>query len=187
MIALTLHRRDNLSSFIEDFIMPKFVDHTGKKFGKLTVLGLAGKSGNDRKCRVKCDCGTEKEVVQSKLTAKNKPTRSCGCLAKENHFRTHGLTSHKWYSVWKTMVSRCEKPNVKSYKDYGGRGISICYEWRTNLQSYFDWLESKGYGPSLQIDRIDNNGDYCPENCQVVTQKENANNRRDTKRFDIEG
>lgn len=187
MIPSTRQRRYNPGFTCWDNIMPKIVDQTGNKFGKLLVLELGGKSGNDRKCHVRCDCGVEKEVVQSKLTAKTKPIRSCGCLSKENHYRTHERTHHKWYAIWKAMISRCYRPNQKAYKNYGGRGIIVCDEWKNNLDAFFQWLEENQYKKGLQIDRKNNDGNYCPENCRVVTPKENCNNRRDNKRYNVEG
>lgn len=164
--------------------MPKIVDRTGEKHGRLLVLGLAGLRGKDRLCRVRCDCGVEKEVVQSKLTTKTKPIRSCGCLAKDNHYRTHESTSHKLYSIWNSVIGRCYRPNNQSFKNYGGRGIKVCKEWRENPESFFKWLELNDYGAGLQIDRINNDGNYSPENCRVTTPKINSNNRRDTVKYD---
>ena len=167
--------------------MPKTIDRTGERFGKLVVLGLTGKQGNDRKCKVRCDCGVEKEIVQSKLATKTKPVRSCGCLSKENHYRTHGLTSHKFYPIWRSMVGRCYTKSNSAYGNYGGRGIAVCEEWRSNPKAFINWLKLNGYLSGLQVDRIDNNGGYSPENCRVVSAKENSNNRRDTIKYDVFG
>jgi hypothetical protein len=167
--------------------MPKIVDQTGNRFGKLVVLGLAGKSGHDRKCRVRCDCGTVKEIVQTNLTKTYKPTKSCGCLSKENHHITHGLSKHKWYPIWKAMLCRCYSEPQKSYKDYGGRGITVCSEWKSSPVMFLEWLEQNGYKKGLQIDRKDNDGNYCPENCRVVSPKQNSNNTRKTIRYNVDG
>jgi hypothetical protein len=188
--------------------MPKIIDHTGKKFNRLLVLKMTGKRGNARLCLVRCDCGAEKEVVQSMLTHKTKPIRSCGCLAKDNHYRvhafdpelslkdqtsepkerkTHGLTKHKFYHIWKAMVSRCHVESSGSFKDYGGRGITVCDDWRVEPLAFLSWLEENGYEKGLQIDRKDNNGNYHPGNCRLVTQRTNSLNRRNTILVEWEG
>jgi hypothetical protein len=186
MVDSTLLWRDNNYSLIEEFIMPKIVDRTGERFGKLVVLGLAGKQGNDRKCKVRCDCGVEKEIVQSKLTTKTKPVKSCGCLAKENHYRTHGRTNHKWYSVWNGMIGRCHRESNSSFEGYGKRGITVCDEWRSDPSVFFEWLEENDYRKYTQIDRINNDAGYSPDNCRVTTRKVNCNNRRDNKKYTID-
>lgn len=84
------------------------------------------------------------------------------------------------------MIGRCENPNREKYKDYGGRGIKVCSEWH-QANNFVLWALSNGYKKGLQIDRIDNNGDYCPENCRFTTPKENSRNRRNTKRLTING
>jgi hypothetical protein len=197
-----------ISTLTKELIMPKIVDRTGEKHGRLLVLGLAGLRGKDRLCRVRCDCGAEKEVVQSKLIVKAKPIRSCGCLAKDNHYRvhpfdpdvnlkeqlvdkkarkTHGLTKHKFYHIWKTMITRCYTEACKSYKNYGGRGITVCDEWKSEPLEFLSWLEENGYKKGLEIDRRDNNGQYKPSNCRVVTQQDNCRNRRNTVTVEWEG
>ena len=167
--------------------MPKIVDHTGKKFGRLTVLRLAGLKGKDRACVVECECGTIKEVVQSKLTTKTKAVRSCGCLAKDNHHRTHSGSSHKWYSIWNAMIGRCYRESQKSFKDYGGRGITVCDEWKEGPNKFYSWLEAHGYEKGKQIDRRDNDKIYTPENCRIVDRATNCNNRRDNVKFRYNG
>ena len=122
--------------------MPKIIDRTGEKFGRLTVLGLSGKKGKDRLCFVRCDCGVEKEVVQSKLIVKNKPIRSCGCLAKDNHYRTHGMTSHRLYPIFRSMFGRCYNKSNKAYVNYGERGITVCDEWRDFPKLFINWFEN---------------------------------------------
>ena len=167
--------------------MPKIIDRTGSKFGKLTVLGLSCLRGHNRLCFVTCDCGTTKEVVQSRLTTKNKPVRSCGCLAKENHYRTHGSTKHKFYPVWRAMTGRCYNETNKSFVNYGGRGIDVCCEWLTDANKFIAWLEDNKYEKGLEIDRVDNNKGYSPENCRVVTPSENCRNRRNNLYVNFKG
>lgn len=90
------------------------------------------------------------------------------------------------YSVWSTMLHRCNDPKREKYKDYGARGISVCKEWE-DPNAFMDWAYCNGYAKGLQLDRIDNNGNYCPENCRWTTPKENSRNRRNTIFLTING
>lgn len=163
------------------------IDQTGKRFGKLYVVGLYGKIGNDRSVWVRCDCGNEREMGQYKLTKAVKPARSCGCAVLENHPSTHNLTTHPLYPIWRAMRSRCYNEKSKSYPLYGARGITIGEEWKGDPKSFIDWLETNGYKKGLQIDRKDNDGPYSPDNCRVVTRKVNCNNRRDNVKVELDG
>lgn len=101
---------------------------------------------------------------------------------------THGACyrNSRLYSIWRTMIHRCENPKREKYKDYGGRGITVCPEWH-DPNVFMDWAESNGYKDGLQLDRIDNNKNYEPSNCRWVTPKENSRNRRNTKFLTVNG
>jgi hypothetical protein len=133
-------------------------------------------------CRVwlcLCSCGNFKEVREPHLRSEH--TKSCGCL-----HTIHGLTKTTEFDVWSSIKKRCLNPNHKSYADYGGRGITICPEWR---DSFATFLADMGPRPSPQhsIDRIDVNGNYCKENCRWATPREQQNNRRNNHLLTFNG
>lgn len=130
-------------------------------------------------CR--CDCGKITAVKAGAITSGK--TKSCGCLHSEvvrsqKTNLTHGCATHNnpLYRRWSSMITRCTNPNDKFYHVYGGKGVSICTEWRVSFPAFKSWSMANGFKPELQIDRIDFNGNYCPDNCRWVTAKVNANN-----------
>lgn len=154
-----------------------------KKFGRLTVLELHGKNkygSYEWKCQ--CECGTISIVTTNSLNSNN--TRSCGCLLKETTVKTHsthGLSDNIIYAVYQAMKSRCYNPNDKGYRNYGGRGIFICDEWKYDFQKFYDWTVSNGYQIGLSIERNDNDGPYAPWNCRWATTQEQNRNKRNIK------
>lgn len=152
------------------------IDITGRVFGLLTVLSFSG-----RVVTVRCACGTVKEVEKWNLIER---TRSCGKLPCKPT-KLKGESKTRTYSIYRGMLQRCLNPNHESYSLYGGRGIMICERW---LAGYEFFLEDMGDAPlGLQLERVDNNGHYSPENCRWATPAEQMINTRRNVRVAIGG
>ena len=145
--------------------MTKFIDLTGKKFGNLIVLKKTRNEKNRILWLCRCSCGKENFVSSNDL--KSCHTKSCGCLKGKTRTelnKKHGLTGTRIYRIWQCMKTRCFNKRREDYKAYGGRGITVCDEWKDNFESFYDWSFKNGYSDNLTLDRIDVNGNYCTEN-----------------------
>lgn len=162
----------------------------GKRFERLIPQKIIPKYKNNRDyLECKCDCGNTVYVMAKHLI--RGATKSCGCYRNEmrrakGKNKTHGLTNSKEYHSWKGIKQRCCNPNDAGYSNYGGRGIKMCDRW---LNSFEAFLEDMGSSPSPKhsIDRINVNGDYCPENCRWTTPKEQGDNKRNTNSLTVNG
>lgn len=174
--------------------MGKMIDLTGQRFGRLTVIERAKNyvSPNGRQAArwiCLCDCGNKTTVVGGDLRTGR--TRSCGCFEQESRYFSrnlvHGGFGTKLYNVWCGMKKRCYNSKNKFFKDYGGRGITVCDEWRDDFAKFRDWAMANGYREGLSIDRIDNDKGYSPDNCRWTTREEQGNNKRSNRTFLVNG
>lgn len=156
-------------------------DISGMKFGKLTALKAVGKNGKGEYLwECVCDCGNRRTVNVSNLLLGR--STSCGCSRS-----THGMTNSSLFNVWRSMKERCINPNYPNYKNYGGRGITVCSKWLDSFEAFYQWAIHSGYEKGLQIDRTDNEKGYSPDNCRWVTALQNENNRRNNHLMTCDG
>ena len=166
----------------------KCLNLTGQRFGKLTVLTFKGRYNHQTWWHCKCDCG--KDVVTSTNRLKNGQTKSCGCYNREMtklKNTKHGSSNSPLYKVWRGMINRCKYPGTKNYDRYGGRGIRVWEEWENSFDLFSKWAIQNGYSEKLTIDRIDNDGNYTPQNCRWVSWKVQARNRSNNHLLELNG
>lgn len=157
---------------------------TGKEFGCWTVMGRAGKAkGGEPTWLCKCKCGKRKEVRG--ISLKSGKSKSCGCgILKWRNYKSREREAEqrkKLYEVWKGVRRRTCDEKLEQYRNYGGRGIGICEEWKKDFEAFFKWAMENGYEEGLSIDRKDNEKGYFPDNCRWATRKEQGNNTRRNK------
>lgn len=153
--------------------MPAGIDLVGSRFGRL-VVAEAVPAKPRRSWRCHCDCG--KEIVTDTGHLRSGNTKSCGC---QSPFRyKHGISGTKLERKYYDMRRRCLSPKAHNYSYYGGRGISICKEWLNDPSAFYSWALANGFSDDLELDRIDSNGNYEPNNCRFVSRKEQMRNTR---------
>ena len=179
--------------------MPEFMDLTGQRFGRLVVLRrgndyISPKGAHHVKWVCRGDCGNVKEIAAAHLRSGD--NLSCGCFWKERiaekarvNSKTHGLSNTRIYKEFRNINDRCYNPNNPSYANYGGRGISVCDEWRGigNFLNFYNWSMANGYKDDLTIDRVDVNGNYEPGNCRWVDWETQYNNTTKTVKLTFNG
>lgn len=162
------------------------LDLSGQRFGRLIALERRKGAFGESYWRCRCECGNEDKWYRLTYLRRG-VTKSCGCYQAEVRF-THGESrvGNRLYGRWQAFRARCRNPSDRRYKDYGGRGIYCVPEW-DDFATFQAWAHENGYHPSLQIDRIDNDGPYAPWNCRWVTPHENMVNRRANRMVTVEG
>jgi len=170
---------------------PKFVrpnaalEMVGKKFGSMTVTSYAGRDNHKgHLVNVQCQCGL-RAVKVCKDLRRTRGSRGCShaCSLSKQAVSiantTHGMTKHPAFAVWRSMIDRCRLPSHQAWKNYGGRGITVCPRWQQSFENFWEDM-GETYQKGLTLDRTDNNKGYSPENCAWVSHRTNACNKRNT-------
>lgn len=158
-----------------------------KRYGKWTVLGCAFRRGQAKVWYVvcRCDCGRI-AVVNAHSLHRDKSHKCHSCQVGEKNLR-HGDTGSRLYRVWQNMKRRCYDNKHQDWNDYGGRGIQVCDEWINDFTAFRDWSLKNGYEKSLQIDRMENDGNYHPGNCRWSTTHDQCRNKRSNVWIEFSG
>lgn len=179
--------------------MGKFVDLTGRRYGRLVVIERSGLAPSGHALwHCMCDCGRYHIVSSNQLRS---GTKSCGCLRRERASETNSVAKRnerkkrepvgseyrRLAQVYNDMKKRCYNPNNKRYSVYGGRGIEVCSEWRNSFTAFKEWALKSGYSDELTLDRKNVDGNYSPDNCRWATRKEQNNNRRNNRIVEYNG
>lgn len=177
---------------MKSLLAARAVVHIGQKFHWLEVIGATfniRRNDGQRSKQVVCQCKCGNYLITPISDLRCEKTRSCGCLRRSTGGgnKTHGLSKTPLYTVWAAIVSRCTNKNNRCYKNYGGRGIAMCDEWRYGPEVFCKWAIANGWEKGLEIDRIDNDGNYEPSNCRFVTSRINTLNRRNARLITVNG
>lgn len=168
--------------------MSQFIDITGHRFSRLVAIKLLPERSPQGRTLWECKCDCGKTVAVSSNALRRGNTQSCGCLARSltaSRSTKHGKANSPEYAIWAAMRNRCTNPNDRNYKNYGGRGITLCERWQAFPSFYADM----GSRPSSRhsIERLDNNGHYSPDNCKWATVEEQQLNRRTARLLTFKG
>jgi hypothetical protein len=171
-------------------IIPK-----GTRYGRLVATGKyeLRKGTKNQNAYFECNCACGNVVWVRGNQLRYGSTLSCGCYGKEQRKKAtskHNLSNTRLYRIWNNMRTRCNKEYSDNYALYGERGISVCEDWdntEDGFENFYMWSIRNGYSDNLTIDRVDNNGNYCPENCRWVTQHEQTRNKRNNRYYQIDG
>jgi hypothetical protein len=164
----------------------------GNRYSRLVVTAHHGfvPNGKKRASAVVCACDCGKSIVVAVTSIRSGNTKSCGCLKMElliKRSTTTGLARHPLRPVWGAMIDRCTNTRAKRYSDYGGRGITVCKEWKDNFLNFYNWAITNGYAKGLQVDRVDNNKGYSPDNCRIASSTVNGRNKRNNRVIEYNG
>jgi len=166
--------------------MSKLIDIIGNRYNNLVVVKrLENAKGGVTVWECICDCGNTTKVRGKNL--KNGSVKSCGCKNKEPKHLIHNMSNTRLYREWYSIKSRCYNNKEDSYKNYGGRGITMCDDWKNSFVSFMNWALKNGYSDELSIERNDVNGNYEPSNCTWIPLNRQSANRRSSYIIEYKG